>query len=322
MRFRTSLFLVALAAVGCKQESATKPSSSASATASAPSVASCGDKSKELGAWMTAANAEGMGPPAPFEQMRMKLVARGDGDPWAWHGASLLFDQKAVQLDFDRLGVPGEEASKKKLAEQLEARAKTALAAGISMGLDVYIHRDTPWETVVVLLDQAAASGFRTVGLVFEGPSKVKAPSSPLLAELVKADARRRDADPFEEAAPAGPADKAFAKCRPAISLLQDIGKRELTPKEKTATFAKRAPGAWQSCRCRIDDDALMALQWHWLGRTYGPPTRSVKVLLSPADDQDAAKVAAPKSKPWSEVADKVVQAAKSGKRVSLAIEG
>ena len=88
---------------------------------------------------------------------------------WAWHGASLLFDDKAVQLDFERLGAPGEEASNKKLTEQLEARAKMALAAGMSMGLDVYIHQDTPWETVVALLNLAVGSGFRAVGLVFEG---------------------------------------------------------------------------------------------------------------------------------------------------------
>ena len=128
--------------------------------------------------------------------------------------------------------------------------------------------------------------------------------------------------DPFEEAALAGPADKALAKCRPAVSLLQDIGKRELTAKEKNASWAKRAPGAWQSCRCRVDDDTFKAMQWHWLGRTYGPPTRTVKVLLSPADDKEAQKVAAPKAEPWSKVAEKVVQASKSGKRISLATEG
>lgn len=324
MRLCSCLCLIVLATAGCKDDTANRSESpaAASAAASASGVASCGARAKALAAWMKAATGEGMGPPAPFDQTSIKLVSRDDGDPWAWHGAALLFDNEAVQLDFEKLGAPSDATAKEKLAQQLKQRAEVALAAGISMGLDVYVHRDTPWETVVAVLEPAVASGFRTVGLVFEGPAEAQAPSSPLLAALVKADQVRREADPLEDFASPEPAHKALARCRPAISILREIGKRELTPKEKASFFAKRAPGAWQSCRCRSDDDAFKALQWHWLGRTYGPPTRSIKLLLATADDGEAEKVSAKGSEPWSKVAPTVVEASKSGKRLAFMVQG
>ena len=322
MRLCSSFCFLALATVGCKDPAPSKPKEAPSATASAPTSASCAKQAEDLGAWLKAVNDEGMGPPPPYQQMGMKLVPRNDGDPWAWFGAAMLVDKGAVQLDFDKLGAPSDSATLEKLVEQLKQRAGVALAAGISMGLDVYIHKDTPWEMVVAVFDPAVASGFRTVGVVFEGPSKIEAPSSSLLAALDAADQKRReDGDPLDDIAPAGPADKAFAKCRPAISVLREAGKRELTPKEKNEFFVKRAPGAWLSCQCRADQDAIRAVQWHWLGRTYGPPTRSVKLLLTSADDKEATKVSGAKTEPWSKMADKVVEASKSGKRVALTVE-
>ncbi len=314
--------LLALAAAGCKEDAPAKPSGAASASASATTVASCAEQSKVLGAWMKAANSEGMGPPAPFRKRKIDLVARSDGDPWAWFGAALLVDADAVQLDFDALGPPGKDETKGKLEAQLKQRAKTALAAGISMGIDVYLDDDTSWEAVVSALSPVIATGFRTAGFVFQGPSKVEPPKSPLLAKLMEADeARRKAADPLGAPEPASPAIEALSSCRAVVSIVKSIGKRELTPKEKNGFWSKRAPGAWQSCRCRGSQETLEALQWHWLGRSYGPPTRSFKVLLSDADDAEATSVKAPKSAPWKEVADKVVQAAKSGKRVALVIE-
>lgn len=308
---------MAIAATGCDEKKPAPPSIAPSATASSP-VASCADRSKRLGEWLEAAKNEGMGPPPPYEQMQMKLVESSDGDPWAWFGAALLVNKDALQLDFEKIGPPSEDSSREKLSASLKQRAQSALAAGISMGLDLYIHPDTPWSSVTALFDAVAASGFRTVGIVFAAPTKLQSPKSDLLAALRDADQKGSEQDlPIDEPVP-DPADKALSACRPAISLLREIGKREMTAKDKVELFAQRAPGAWQSCLCRVDEDVIKTLHWHWLARSYGPPTRSFKLLVAAGGDKEATTIAAGTQDPWSKVSGEIVRASKDGKRVAF----
>ncbi len=324
MRLPPTFGLLVVAAIGCKETESSKPFATPSANASSAgnsgSAASCGIKSKELETWLRAAYDEGMAPPAPYKSMGMRLVERNDGDAWAWFGSALLLDTSTMKLDFERLGPP-KEKNYKKLSEQLKQQAQVALSAGISMGLDVYIHPDTSWETVVSVLTPVAQTGIRTVGIVFEAPSKLEAPKSDLIEKMHNVDEARRKSDSIEENVSGDPAEKALSNCRPAVSLLHDIRKRELTTKEKTAMFAKRAPGAWQSCRCRTRPDVLKAIQWHWLGRGYGPPTRSIKLQLANAGEKDAKKISGPKTEPWSKMAEKVVEALKEKRRLSFVVE-
>jgi hypothetical protein len=293
---------------------------SPSSTGSAPSVASCAKRAEDLGSWLATLKDEGAGPPVSLRDANVDLVARSDGDAWAWHGAALLLSGSAIHLDREKLGAPSDARTLDDLAAQLKSRAQVALSAGVSLGLDVYVDAKTPWGTVVAALDAAVKAGFRTVGFVFAAPAKLDAPTSTLIAELAKADEAGGDDDPLEPVT-TGPADKALASCRPAISVLQEIGKRDLGVREKVEFFAKRAPGAWQACGCRADEQALRSVPWHWSGRANGAPTRSFTLVLGTKSDKETSLVSAAKSDLWSKVAEKIVGAAATDKHVVLAAE-
>ena len=320
VRARSFLLLPIVFALGCKDPAPPSPSVSPSSTGSAPSVASCAKRAEDLGSWLAALKDEGAGPPVSLRDANVDLVARSDGDAWAWHGAALLLSGSAIHLDREKLGAPSDAGTLRELAAQLKSRAQVALSAGVSLGLDVYVDAKTPWGTVVAALDAAVKAGFRTVGFVFAAPAKLDAPTSTLIAELAKADEAGGDDDPLEPVT-TGPADKALASCRPAISVLQEIGKRDLGAREKVEFFAKRAPGAWQACGCRADEQALRSVPWHWSGRANGAPTRSFTLVLGTKSDKETSLVSAAKSDLWSKVVEKVVGAAASGKRVVLAAE-
>lgn len=320
VRVRSFLFLPVVFALGCKDPAPPSPSVSASSTGSAPSVASCAKRAEDLGSWLATLKDEGAGPPVSLRDANVDLVVRSDGDAWAWNGAALLLSSSAIHLDHETLGAPSDAGTLDKLATQLKSRAQVALSAGVSLGLDLYVDAKTPWGTVVAALEASVKAGFRTVGFVFAAPGKLEGPSSTLLGELANADEVGGNDDPLAPAT-TGPGDKALATCRPAISVLQEIVKRDLGAREKVEFFAKRAPGAWQACGCRADEQALRSLPWHWSGRANGPPTRSFKVVLGTKSDKETSLVSAAKSDLWSKVAEKVVGAAASDKRVVLAAE-
>lgn len=321
MRARSFLLLSIVLALGCKDPAPPSPAANPSSTGSAPSVASCAKRAEDLGSWLTNLKDEGAGPTVSLKDAGVDLVPRTDGDAWAWHGAAVLISDSAVQVDRENVGASSDSATQDKLASLLKSRAQVALSAGVSLGLDLYIDASTPWGTVVAALDGANKAGFRTVGFVFAASTKLEAPSSTLLGELAKADeAGGEDDDPLAPAT-TGPADKALASCRPAVSVVQEIGKRDLGAREKVEFFVKRAPGAWQACGCRADEQALRSLAWHWSGRGNGPPTRTIKVVLAAKADKEATVVSAAKSDAWSKVAEKVVGAAATDKHVVLAAE-
>ncbi len=320
MRARSFLWMPVFVALGCKDPAPPPPSPSATATNSASHLAPCAKRAQDLGAWLATLKDEGAGPPVSLAEANVDLVPRTDGDVWAWHGAAVLLSGSAVQLDREKIGAPSEPGTQQKLVTAFKSRAQVALSAGVSLGLDVYVDAKTPWGNVVATLDAAAGAGFRTVGFVFAAPAKLEAPSSALLGELAKADETGGDDDPLAPAT-TGPADKALASCRPAVSVLQEIGTRDLGAREKVEFFAKRAPGSWQACGCRADDQALRSLAWHWSGRGNGPPTRAITVMLGTKADKETSAVSAAKSDLWSKVAEKVVAAAATDKRVVLAAE-
>ena len=277
---------------------------------------------EKMSAWLTTLLQEGAGPTAPLQEANIQLASLEQGELWAWHGAAVIVSSSVLQIDRERLGSPQESTTSDKLQAAFKARSQSALSAGFSLGIDLHIDENTPWETVVSVHQAGAKAGIRTAGLVFAGASDLEPPTCPVLEELVgtsKTDEPPSD-DLLSSEAPS-PEQKALESCRPAVSILRDIAKRDLGGKERLENYVKRAPLAWQACDCRGDERAVRAIAWYWSGRHHGPPTRTIRISLGVKGEKDTMTVSASKTDPWSKVSQSVIEAAQSNRRLVFAVE-
>lgn len=302
-----ALGLLGIAVCACDDTSPPTPAPAASTRASAGAASTCATDAARLAKWSREAVAEGSGPPRPVADLKVDLVESAAGEQWPWFGTALYIDEKRLQLDFGEPVEAGNRDGMRRLGEELSRAVRSALAAGMSARVDLFVDRDAPWSSVSGALLAASRAGFRTVGFAFARKSRLEPPEASDVAGQLAAAAKEVDAGT------ASVALQVFASCPGARQALTALTDESVSQKERASGFAARVPPAYEACGCKPKLADAQAVLWQWLGRAYGPPVAAVETRIAAPADQKASRVSAAPDASWKSVHAELLAKAKEG---------
>lgn len=153
---------------------------------------------------------------------------------------------------------------------------------------------ETPWRTVVDVVDALKGAGQHEITFIFRGTTGVDPPPPGEPSNL----------------------DAVIAGCEPAVKFLPTI--RHLPQREKLEALAGGLPDRLVECECRADLDALRRLTWLGMGRYDGDPTVEVRVDLSSHGISDQSITAASRTQ-WIDIYPRLIGETKA--RWSLEVD-
>lgn len=319
---RIALSLSLLLAASCKGDKEAKKTPAPTEKEDAKS--GCAARASALGTWMKAAVAEGV-QTQTAGIVDLVEVAQPPRPIPAATAVSLTADHVTV----NGLAVTDPEDAKlgSMLLEVLKAAFGDRQKMQAQRGDDdphlrtalLIVDQKATWGAFVTAAAAAGKAGYTNLALLFDAKSAVEPPpASPLDAEMRKALAPIADPSVSDlgQIPEAGPFDRVFSKCKPAMDLITAKGgpygqaRWELT--------ADRLPATLEECTCQVDDGEVKAWFWAALGRYSVASPMTVVSVESVAAGASPVRVAQKADRPWSEAYKMVVDAAAKDPKMTL----